>query len=249
MAGGGGRGGKGGTGRPGKRWGSWQDSEMSSPFQALPFGPSPLRSNSPSHVANRPPASPPPLPARDPKKAGGEEASGPLRVPHGRAMALRRPSGSRTPPKPLGPPCSRRGGSAASLRPFLRLQVAARRGGELEREPARRPSAPRPRRSLVPAADAPPSFPPVRRRRAQPGRTEPRPGLRHRDPKEVSAPGGSGGAWTARGRRRGPPTFSKAGPAPSWDRRFQIQSRIKASVGSGEGEGPGGRSLSFQGTN
>lgn len=69
--GGGGRGagreGKGGPGRPGKRWGSWQDSEMFSPFQALPFGSSPLRSNSPSHVANRPPASPPPLPARDPK--------------------------------------------------------------------------------------------------------------------------------------------------------------------------------------
>lgn len=164
-------------------------------------------------------------------------------------MALRSPSGSRTPPRPLRPPCSRCGGSAASLRPFLRLQVAPRRGGELEPEPARRPSAPRPRRSLVPAAAAPPSFPPVRRRRAQPGRTEPRPGLRHWDPREVSAPGGSGGAWTAGGRRRGPPTFSKARPAPSWDRRFQIQSRIKASGGSGEGEGPGGRSLSFHGTN
>lgn len=80
--------------------------------------------------------------------------------------------------------------AAASLRPLLRLQVAARRAGE--REPERRAVRTTPPPDPGPAAAAaasPQSFPPARRLRAQPGGTEPRPGLRHPDPREVSAPG------------------------------------------------------------
>lgn len=55
--------------------------------------------------------------------------------------------------------------AAASLRPLLRLQVAARRAGEREPEPERRAAAPRPRRTRVPPPPQPrgsPFLPPAR---------------------------------------------------------------------------------------
>lgn len=257
-----------GPGRPGTPLGrdgghGRQGSEISSLYRALDVGPSPLRSSSWSHMAHRrrvgrgKPATCFLLPtsplSQTPQISRWRRSLQAPPCPHGRAMALMSPSGSRTLPRPLGllrssPP----GASAPS--PASRW----RRGEPARRRPG--PGAPAPRTTPPPGPRRRPAtiLPTPRWGRAQPG-TAPRPGRRHRDPRAVSAPwwlgwgrdSGAGGAGTtaAATRPRGPPTFSKAGPDSSRGGIFKIQSQIKATGGRGGTEGPGGRSLTFQGSN